>query len=79
MEHVTERARKKGLVQILLDEARWMVDGRKQAAGTPCTRCGDSVHFACSPASDNEAIYCLVCALGAGPVAGLHHVQDEAA
>lgn len=79
LEHVTERARKKGLVQILLDEARWMVDGRKRASRTPCTSCGDTVHFACFSPSHNDAVYCLSCAFGVGLVAGRPHVRDEAA
>lgn len=65
VEHVTESTRSRGLVQLLIGAAHWMV--RLQSAG-PAVRCSGCERWvgavACTPAQGGDA-RCLVCATSA--------------
>jgi hypothetical protein len=68
VEHVTNRVRSKGRVQVLLDEQRWMVY-LNRGPRTACSNCGRAADSACCRPADAGAAYCLGCALG--PAANL--------
>jgi len=58
-ELVTDRARTKGRVQVLVDDQRWTVycDAR------PCVRCGVAAGVACYSPRNRQTGYCVHCAL----------------
>ena len=67
-EQVTAHARKKGRVQILLEEDRWMVYGRQPHSGAArCSWCGSRMQPICYRSDQGETAYCLPCALGEEP------------
>ena len=67
IEHVTQRVRAKGPVQVLVDNHRWMIQeaGAANRMAT-CAACGLSVDAACYSNVSNGTPYCVHCALG-GP------------
>ena len=62
IEHVSDRARRKGPVQVLLGERRWMVRLARDRSGPPCSSCGSVTPSACCSAAHAGAVYCLDCA-----------------
>ncbi len=65
MEHVVQRLRSQGRVQVLVDKHRWIVQAdAPQAHGVPCPACGQVTDAACYSATTDERGYCLRCALG---------------
>jgi hypothetical protein len=65
VEHIADRVRSKGHVQVLLDERRWMVQLNRRAPFPVCASCGDTVDSSCYSPADDGVAYCLSCALGA--------------
>ena len=64
IEHVVDRARTRGQVQVLVDEQRWLVHAKRGRLSVCCERCSSAVEAACySQGSGNDA-YCVRCALG---------------
>lgn len=64
IEHVAQRVRTKGHVQILVDNHRWMVRVQAPRAGAMCAACGQVAETACFSGEASTAVYCLRCALG---------------
>ena len=78
VEHIADRVRSKGRVQVLLDEQRWMVHLNRGSARICCTSCGDAADSACYRASDNAIAYCITCALGtASELIPPYHLQQR--
>jgi hypothetical protein len=63
-EHVGERARTKGQVQVLMGDQRWMVRRPCAAAPVRCTLCGMGSTTACYSRAGEDICYCVACALG---------------
>ena len=64
VEHIADRVRSKGRVQVLLDEQRWMVQLNRGKVRIYCSSCGDAADSACYRAADTGVPYCIICALG---------------
>ena len=64
IEHVTQRVRAKGRVQVLVDNHRWMVQASTASLPTTCTACGEAADAACYASASNGRAYCMPCALG---------------
>lgn len=64
VEHVVDRVRKKGRVQVLVDDQRWMVHLDRNPGALACARCADSLGAACYAAGSGGAAYCVECAFG---------------
>ena len=69
VEHIADRVRSKGRVQVLLDEQRWMVHLNRGTPRPMCSNCGDAVDSTCHRTADDGVASCLACALG--PVSDL--------
>jgi len=65
IEHITDRVRAKGDVQVLLHGQRWMVHLHRGQPPAYCTCCGTAVHCACHSTGNCETVYCVNCAFGA--------------
>jgi hypothetical protein len=65
-EHVGERARAKGQVQVLMGDQRWMVRRACGAAAVRCALCGMGSTTACysKVRACEDVCYCVACALG---------------
>lgn len=68
-QHVTNQARVRGEVQILLDDQRWLVHFPPRPSAAPCPSCGSSLSTACV-ASAGDVAYCAACACGVEPRRG---------
>src|SRR5512144_1804999 len=66
VEHVSERVRAKGHVQVLLADQLWTVHRSRGANTAACVRCGVAAPTVCYFRGSGEACYCLTCALGQG-------------
>jgi len=64
MEHVTNRVRSNGLVQVLVDDQRWMVHFRRGALAAWCASCGACLDSACRSTTSAGIAYCMACAFG---------------
>ena len=64
IEHVTTRARAQGVVQVLIDDDRWMVRTHRDGAAVCCARCGHSGESACYSDATGDAVCCPRCAFG---------------
>ncbi len=65
VEHVVDRVRSKGQIQVILDNRRWAVRLRDSTSAVSCSRCGYSVDAACYTAGNtNKAAHCVRCAFG---------------
>ena len=64
IEHVTQRVRAKGRVQVLVDNHRWMVQSSAPPLATTCTACGQAADAACYSNASSGAAYCVHCAIG---------------
>lgn len=64
VEHVSERVRAKGEVQVLMDDQLWLVHRNRGPAGPPCVRCGMAVAAACYSRGCGQVCYCVACAFG---------------
>lgn len=64
VEHVGERVRAKGQVQVLTADRLWMVHRNRRGPGAAhCTRCGLTATTACYSGGCDDACYCVACAL----------------
>jgi hypothetical protein len=59
VEHVADRTRSSGQVQVLVDDERWTV---RRCGAVNCESCGLSGKLACRSAGDDAKMYCLQCA-----------------
>jgi hypothetical protein len=75
IEHVTQRVRAKGRVQVLVDSSRWIVEPTTSLSANTCTRCGETMDAACYPTSGSGVPYCVRCALSGGAL--VEHVQHH--
>ena len=64
-EHVIERVRTKGQVQVLMGDHLWMMQ-RNRGTTTYCARCGAAAVIACQFGGSRGACYCVACALEEG-------------
>lgn len=64
IEHVGDRARAKGHVQVLLGNQRWIVRRSRDRSAAPCAVCGGGARSVCSTSGLTDVVYCLHCALG---------------
>ena len=78
VEHIADRVRSKGRVQVLLDEQRWMVQLNRGAVRIYCSSCGDAADSACYRPVDDGVPYCIPCALGPeSDAAPASHLQQR--
>jgi len=61
IESLVARARANGLVQVLVDDERWILRILGEPCRTDCCRCGTTVESACYFATEEGAPYCLGC------------------
>jgi hypothetical protein len=64
MEHIADRVRMKGQVQVLLDNQRWIVHRRRGPLSVCCAGCGESVDSACYSSASGDVGFCVRCAFG---------------
>lgn len=80
VEHVVTRVRSEGLVQVLIDDRRWMVRLHAERC-TGCSECGHSLDAGtCSAADDPSAAYCVNCVFARGnqcPAMAKRRANDE--
>ncbi len=63
MEYVTHTVHVNGRVQVLVDDRRWLVRGRRGTAAGRCAGCDHFLDAACNTAEDPGTIdYCMNCA-----------------
>lgn len=67
VDEVKAHARTKGLVQILVDDDRWLVHAQRGRTGVQCSRCGGWADSACYSYEHGEAPHCVGCAIGIEP------------
>ena len=76
IEHVNERVRAKGRVQVLIDNHRWMVQRNSSPALSACVLCGQPADTVWFSSTGCGAPYCVRCALGcATRVAPVYHAE----
>jgi len=63
VEHVLDRVRSKGSVQVLVDERRWLVDSLRGTRAVRCERCDCVVDCVSRCHADDSVGYCVACAL----------------
>jgi len=76
IEHVTQRVRARGRVQVLVDNHRWLVQEDATHHAATCALCGQDVDAACYSNMSNGAAYCVQCALGGPTRAELSDSQE---
>jgi len=64
VEHVAERARAKGNVQVTVDDRCWSVYLNRAAMTAWCSACGRSLEATCSSSVHDGPTFCLNCAFG---------------
>jgi hypothetical protein len=64
VEHVKDRARVKGQVQVLVSDHRWIVRFNEEAGEVVCCACGHASESACSSSANGDGVYCVTCAFG---------------
>jgi hypothetical protein len=65
--NVELRARANGLVQVLVDDQRWIVRTLPAPCAAGCSRCGQALEPACYAAADARAAYCATCVFARDP------------
>ena len=63
IEHVIQHARSKGVVQVLVGNYRWLIDGLNAPRGARCAQCGRSMPAASSCAQTAQQPCCVKCAI----------------
>jgi hypothetical protein len=63
VEHVGERVRAKGQVQVLMGDRLWMVHRNRGPGAAHCDSCGLAAATACYSRGCEGACYCVACAL----------------
>lgn len=66
VEHVSERVRSRGAVQVALDDRHWSVCRSHATSGTCCSGCGHSLDWTCYASAKDGIAYCVKCAFGEG-------------
>lgn len=64
VEEVKAHARTKGVVQILVDNDRWLVHAQRGRTGMRCACCNGWADSACYSHAHGEAPFCVKCAMG---------------
>lgn len=64
VEHVADRVRAQGHVQVLVDDQRWLVRLSRGPSVDCCCSCGYSLDAACYSTAGGAAVYCVECAFG---------------
>jgi hypothetical protein len=64
IEHVSDRARAKGQVQVLVQDQLWMVQRNRGPNVARCARCRMPAATACYSKGCDETCYCVSCAFG---------------
>lgn len=64
MEHIAERVRAQGHVQVLVDDQRWLVRLSRGSSADCCSNCGYSLDAAGYAAVTGAAAFCVSCAFG---------------
>ncbi|HVO28176.1 MAG TPA: hypothetical protein VMW56_31605 [Candidatus Margulisiibacteriota bacterium] len=76
IEHVKQRVRAKGRVQVLVDNQRWMVQPAPPSPASTCALCGQMADTTCHLSGDYGTPLCVHCALGGvTPVESVHHEE----
>jgi len=85
-DHVLDRVRVKGNVQVLVDGQRWLVQLLRDSNMTGCRRCGSAVDLVCCRLAHRAARYCVACAfttdrsfraIGSGRTSAPSHARSE--
>jgi len=63
IDHVTQRVRTEGRVQVLVANHRWMVQAGAAHRAATCAACGQAVGTVCYSDMSNGATHCARCAL----------------
>ena len=72
IEHVVDRVRTKGHVQVLVDDQRWLVRLLRDPSTARCGSCAKGLNAVCYATAPDEMVYCVRCALtGRGNISGL--------
>jgi hypothetical protein len=69
IEHVKDRVRCKGEVQVLMQDRRWMVRLSEEAEQPICSACGSVSESTCHSSSVGPEVYCVTCVFGDHPQA----------
>ncbi|MFI5365153.1 MAG: hypothetical protein ACHQ4J_05975 [Candidatus Binatia bacterium] len=78
IEHIADRVRSKGQVQVLIDNQRWMVHLNRGPSADCCEGCGYTRDPACYSPTIGDGAYCVKCAFGAYVDAVAPHEQTMA-
>ena len=62
VEHILDRVRMKGNVQVLVDNRRWLVNLLEARCATGCSSCGSNMTSVCSDTAVDGVVYCVPCA-----------------
>ena len=73
VEHVKDRVRCKGEVQVLMRNHRWLVRMSEGPGRSICSACGIASESSCCCSSAGPDVYCVTCAFGEPPLAALNH------
>ena len=65
IEHVVDRVRAKGQVQVLVDSQRWLVHLLRERSATKCWSCGIAPDSVCYPTAASDVVLCVRCAFTA--------------
>jgi hypothetical protein len=69
VEHVKDRVRLKGQIQVLMHDHRWTVRMSNGAGPPPCAACGIASDSTCCSIAGSSEVYCVSCAFGDHPQA----------
>ena len=64
VEHVKDRVRSKGEVQVLIHDHRWLVRWCEASARSVCAVCGLASESTCHSSTSGSTVYCVSCAFG---------------
>jgi hypothetical protein len=76
LEHVGDRVRAKGRVQLLIDGRRWIVCPNDCGSAARCVRCNAHLGVACCAIAGDAAIHCLCCAVSDGVNLSVTHAAE---
>jgi hypothetical protein len=76
LEHVGDRVRSKGRVQLLIDGRRWIVCRNDSGFGARCVRCNALIGTACCSIAGDAAINCVRCAVSDGVDLTVTHTAE---
>jgi hypothetical protein len=76
VDHVRQRMRATGQVQVLVDDDRWMVRPALPSMRMSCARCGHALTAACYSSSRGAVAHCLSCAFGIADPADTPAVEE---